>query len=99
MITAANVVENSWKFVIANPTLDADITFKLLNIPNFIYFNKNQISPECNKIVCGKVIESFDKYFNNSCYQDLMIDFVEKQLSSARKSIVKLAKKFLEKKE
>lgn len=98
MITAANIVENSWKFVIANPTLDADITFKLLNIPNIIYFNKNQISSECNKIVCGKVIESFDKYFNNSCYQDLMIDFVEKQLSSTRKSIVKLAKRFLEEK-
>lgn len=95
MITAANAVGNCWKFVIANPELDFEITKTLLEIPKIKYMHKNQISPECNRIVCGKAIEAFYKYFDLSDHKYLMIYFVQKQLNSTRKSVVKLANKFL----
>lgn len=98
MITAANVVGNCWKFVISNPKLDSEITNKLLEVPSINYLHKNQVSPECNKIVCGKVIESFYNYFELSENKERMIIFVQNQLSSTRKSVVKIANKFLKEK-
>ena len=97
MVSAANVAGNSWKFVLANPKLDQDITLRLLDVPNLVYLHKNKISSECNNVVCGKVLESFDKYFTVSNHRRNMIEFAEKQLDSTRKSVAKSAFKFLEK--
>ena len=36
MITAANVVGNAWKIVLAKPELESDITKRLLEVPNII---------------------------------------------------------------
>lgn len=98
MVTAATVVGNCWKFVVSNPELDSEITNRLLEVPSITYLHKNEVSPECNKIVCGKVIESFYNYFDLSENQNRMIIFAQNQLNSTRKSVVKVANKFLKEK-
>jgi len=95
MITAANVVGNAWKIVLAKPELESDITRILLEVPNITYINKGGPSPECNCIVCGQVLECFEHYFDYSRNQSAMINFAEGQLCSHRKSVVKTAEKFL----
>lgn len=95
MITAANVIGNAWKIVLAKPGLEGDITRRLLEVPNIIYMNKGEPSPECNLIVCGHVMECFEHYFDRSGSQTAMIDFAEVQLGSRRKAVAKKAEKFL----
>lgn len=95
MITAANVVGNAWKIVLAKPELESDITRRLLEVPYIIYFNKGEPSPECNCIVCGQVLECFEHYFDFSGNQAAMINFAEGQLGSRRKTVRKNAEKLL----
>ncbi len=95
MITAANVIGNAWKIVLAKPELESDITRRLLEVPKIIYMNKGEPSPECNCIVCGQVLDCFEHYFDRSGSQTAMIDFAEGQLGSRRKSLAKNAEKFL----
>jgi len=95
MITAANVVGNAWKIVLAKPELECDITRRLLEVQNIVYTNKGEPSPECNCIVCGQVMECFDHYFEFSGNQAEMIHFAEGQLSSRRKAVAKTAERFL----
>jgi len=96
MITAANVVGNAWKIVLAKPDLETIITRRLLEVPKIIYMNKGKPSPECNSIVCGQVLDCFEKYFDYSENQAAMINFAKGQLSSRRKAVAKKAEKFLE---
>lgn len=97
MITAANVIGNAWKIVIARPELESDITKRLLEVQRITYMNKGEPSPECNRIACGQVIECFEQYFDQSSNQAAMIAFAEEQLASCRKSVAKIASKFLKK--
>lgn len=97
MITASNVVKSCWRFVLAQPAWEMDITRRLLEVPQVVYMHKNKVSEECNCIVCGNVLESFDHYFGLSKYQNEMLDFARKQLNSSRKAVVQKAKKFLRK--
>ncbi len=41
MITAANVVGNSWKIVVANPKFETDVTIRLCEVPSVLYLNDN----------------------------------------------------------
>lgn len=95
MITAANVIGNAWKIVLAKPEMESDITRRLLEVPNIIYMNKGEPSPECNCIACGDVLECFEHYFDYSGSQIAMINFAEGQLGSRRKAVAKKAEKFL----
>lgn len=95
MITAANVIGNAWKIVLAKPELESDITRRLLEVPKIIYMNKGEPSPECNCIACGQVLECFEHYFDLSGNQAAMINFAEGQLGSCRKAVAKKAEKFL----
>ncbi len=95
MITAANVIVNAWKVVLAKPELESDITGRLLEVPKIIYMNKGQPSPECNCIVCGKVLECFEHYFDFSVNQTAMLDFAKGQLESSRKAVAKNAEIFI----
>ena len=65
MITAANVIGNAWRIVLAKPELESDITRRLLEVPTITYMNKGEPSPECNCVVCGQVLECFERYFVN----------------------------------
>lgn len=95
MITAANVIGNAWKIVLAKPELESQITRQLLNVPNITYLNKGEPSPECNCIVCGQVLDCFEKYFDHSEHQSEMINFAKGQLDSPRKSAAIKAEKFI----
>lgn len=73
MITAANVIGNAWKIVLAKPECENDISHRLLEVPDITYLYKGEISPECNYIVCGNVLESFDQYYDVSNNKEVMI--------------------------
>ena len=95
MITAGNVIGNAWKIVLARPELESDITGRLLEVPDITYLNDGELSPECNRIACGHVLECFDRYFDFSGNKSAMINFAKEQLESSRKSVVKCAERFL----
>lgn len=95
MITAANVVGNAWKIVLAKPELENEITRRLLEVSNIIYLNKGEPSPDCNCIVSGQVLECFEHYFEHSKNQPEMNQFAQGQLASCRKSVAKIAEKFI----
>ena len=46
MITAANVIGNAWKIVLARPEWELDITARLLEVPDITYLNDGEPSPE-----------------------------------------------------
>lgn len=99
MITASNVVGNAWKFVLALPEKEGDITSRLLKVTENTYLNKGELSPECKNIVIGNVIECFNKYYDASGNQDKMLRFALGQTNNDRKSTAKKALEFLKKHE
>ena len=97
MITAANIIKNSWKIALAKPELAEKITQELLTAENVKYENKGQLSPECNNIVCGHAIESFEKYYDKIKDKKPVEDFIKRQLNNTRKPVAKKAERFLKK--
>lgn len=95
MITAGNVIGNAWKIVLARPELEHDITRRLLEVPDRVYLNKGEPSPECNRILCGQVLKCFDHYFKKAGDQESLLRFAEDQLTCSRKSVAKKAERFL----
>ena len=99
MVTAANVAGNAWKIVLAVPEWETDITQRLLEIPQIVYLHRGEPSPECNRIMCGHVLDCFDRYFALSKNQQAILCFAHSQLNSSRKSVAKIAARFLKKHE
>ncbi|WP_367923901.1 hypothetical protein [uncultured Ruthenibacterium sp.] len=99
MITAANVAGNAWKIVQAAPEWEGDITKRLLEVPRIIYLYHGEPSDECNKVMCGHVLDCFDRYFDVSNNQEAMLDFARTQLNNSRKSVAKKAAHFLQRHE
>lgn len=95
MVTAANVAGNAWKIVQVVPEWENDITQRLLEVPQIIYLHHGEPSPECNNVMCGHVLDCFDRYFDLSNNQKLMLCFAHTQLNSSRKSVAKKAARFL----
>jgi hypothetical protein len=97
MITAANIIGNSWKIAFSKPHLVKKITAEILKAENTNYRSKGEISPECNKIVCGYAIDSCDKFYDKISDQKPVVEFVKRQLSNTRKAVARKAEKFLRK--
>ena len=97
MITAGNVVGNSWKIALARPELSDRIAGEILKVENTKYMNKGEISPECTNVVCGHVIESLDKFYNEIKDKEPVLNFVKRQLNNSRIAVVKKAEIFLRK--
>ena len=95
MITAANVAGNAWKIVQAVPEWEPDITQRLLEVPQIVYLHHGEPSAECNRVMCGHVLDCFDRYFDLSKNQQAMLCFAHSQLNSSRKSVVQKAARFL----
>ena len=95
MVTAANVAGNAWKIVQAVPEWENDITQRLLEVPQIIYLHHGEPSPECNNVMCGHVLDCFDRYFDLSNNQKLMLCFAHTRLNSSRKSVAQKAARFL----
>lgn len=96
MVTAANVAGNAWKIVRAVPAWEPDITQRLLEVPEIVYLHRKEPSPECNKVMCGHVLDCFDRYFDLSHSQAAMLSFARSQLNSSRKAVAKKAARFLQ---
>ncbi|NMC57250.1 MAG: hypothetical protein GYA50_08530 [Eubacteriaceae bacterium] len=97
MITAANVVQNAYKIIWSKPGLEKDITKKLLNIENYTYYIKGEVSEECKNILFGHMLDCFDKYFETSAMKMEIVEFARKQVHNNRDSTAKKAEKFLKK--
>ncbi len=97
MIPAANVIGNSWKIISAKPELTGKITKEILKSEKSHYKNKGKLSPECNNIVYGHAINSFDKFFDKIKNKKPVIDFVKRQVNNSRNATAKKADRFLKK--
>jgi hypothetical protein len=97
MITASNIIKNSWKIVLAKPQYTKDITREILKAEYVRYENKGKVSPECNNIVCGHVIDSVDIFYHKITDKKPVISFVKSQLNNTRKAVAKKADKFIKK--
>lgn len=97
MITAANVAGNAWKIVKKYPQYERETTRRLLEATRQMYLNKGQPSPECQRILCGHVLDSFDKYFQLSSEKEKMIRFAEELTKCSRKAVATKAIAFLKK--
>ena len=99
MVTAANVAGHAWKVVRAVPEWESDITQRLLEVPQIVYLHHGEPSAECNRVICGHVLDCFDRYFDLSKNQQAILSFAHSQLNSSRKSVAKKAARFLQRHE
>lgn len=97
MITAANIIGNSWKIALAKPTLSEKITREILKAETVRYENKGQVSPECNNVVYGHAIDSLEKFYDQIEEKKPVIDFIRRQLHNTRKPVAQKAERFLRK--
>lgn len=97
MITAANVIGNSWKIALAKPELSDKIAREILRAETATYENKGRVSPECNNVVYEHAIDSLGKFYDHIGEKKPVIDFIRRQLHNPRKPVAEKAKRFLEK--
>jgi hypothetical protein len=97
MITAANVIGNSWKIALEKPELTEKIVQEILKVEKSNYENKGAPSPECRNVACGHAIKSFDLFYDKIKNREPVVDFIKKQLNNTRAPVKKKAEKFLKK--
>jgi len=97
MITASNIVKNSWKIAMAKPSLVEKISIELLKAEKTAYENKGEPSPECNSIVYGNAIDSFSKFYGKIKNKKPVLDFIKRQVNNTRSAVSKRAEKFIQK--
>ncbi len=95
MVTAASVIENTWKIVKNYPDLEPQITGRILAVAGNVYIHKGKESSECKNIVIGAVINCFGTYYAISERKQDMIEFVKRQKNNPRKKVAKTAVDFL----
>lgn len=95
MITAGNIIGNSWKIAQAKPELTDRIITEILKVEHAKYENKGKVSLECKNIVCGTAIDAFERLIHQSAIKTRMIHFVKKQLRNSRPSVRKKAERFM----
>ena len=95
MVSAANVVGNSWKIARAKPDLSDAIVDEVLKLQTAEFLHKGGLSPECRSVVAGHAIDSFARFFDLITDKKKVIAFVRRQLESPRSSVRKKAAKFL----
>ena len=97
LVTAANIVGNAWKIALARPDLSDMVVSQLLSVENAVYINKGSPSPECNNIIRGQAIESFNNFYDEIKDKDKVTAFVKRQRDNSRNAVKKKAEKFLRK--
>ena len=95
MVTVANVVGNSGKIALAKPYLVQKITDELLKVENIS--TTPHLTEECKRVIAEKAIKSFRLFFDRIHDKERVLSFVERQLSSSRRTLRKEAEIFLEK--
>lgn len=97
MVTVANTVGNSGKIALAKPYLIPRITSELLKVENISV--TPHLTEECRRVIAEKAIMTFDLFFEKLEEKEKkgVLGFVERQLSSSRRSLSIRAAAFLEK--
>lgn len=97
MVTVANTVGNSGKIALAKPYLIPRITGELLKIEDVSV--TPHLTEECKRVIAEKAITTFDLFFDKLGEKEKkkVLDFVERQLNSSRKTLSAKATGFLEK--
>lgn len=95
MVTIGHVIDNSSKIALAKPYLSDKITKELLKIENITL--KTHVTGECKNILYGKIIITFDQYFNKIEDKKEVISFVKRQIKNTRPATKVKAEKFLNK--
>jgi hypothetical protein len=91
MITASNIAGLSGVIAQAKPKLQIKITNRLMSV------DKTHHSLECKNIIKGKVILSFDEYFEETKNKKKILGFVKGELKNSRPATKKKAEKFVKK--
>ena len=97
MVSVANVVGNSAKIALAKPKLIPRITAELLNIENVSV--TPHLTEECKLVIAEKAVVTFGLFFDKieGNEKKKVLSFVERQLSSPRKTLRAKAAQFLKK--
>ena len=95
MITAGNIIRGSEQIVLARPELMGKVVHEILKVEDAHYEKDGQPSPECRNIACGHAIEFFDTVYERLEDKRAAAEFVKRQLSNSRTTVVKKADKFL----
>jgi len=97
MVTVANTVGNSGKIALAKPYLIPTITCELLKVENISV--TPHLTEECRRVIAEKAIMTFDLFFEKLEEKEKkeVLGFVERQLSSSRRSLRIRAAAFLKK--
>ncbi len=97
MVTVANTVGNSGKIALAKPYLIPRITAELLKVEHLSV--TPHLTEECKRVIAESAIKTFDLFFDNLEEKEKkkVLDFVERQLKSSRRTLSAKAAVFLEK--
>jgi hypothetical protein len=97
MVTVANTVGNSGKIALAKPYLIPRITDELLKVEHASV--TPHLTEECKRVIAENMIKTFDLFFDKLEEKEKkkVLDFVERQLNSSRRTLSEKAKTFLEK--
>ena len=97
MVTVANTVGNSGKIALAKPYLIPRITNELLKVEHVSV--TPHLTEECKRVIAEGAVKTFDLFFDKLDEKEKkkVLDFVERQLSSSRRTLSAKAKSFLEK--
>jgi hypothetical protein len=97
MVSVANVVGNSAKIALAKPKLIPRITAELLNVENVSV--TPHLTEECKLVIAEKAVVTFGLFFDKIKENEKkkVLSFVERQLSSPRKTLRAKAAQFLKK--
>jgi hypothetical protein len=97
MVSVANVVGNSAKIALAKPKLIPRITAELLNDENVSV--TPHLTEECKLVIAEKAVVTFGLFFDKIKENEKkkVLSFVERQLSSPRKTLRAKAAQFLKK--
>jgi hypothetical protein len=97
MVTVANTVGNSGKIALAKPYLTPRITSELLKVEHVSV--TPHLTEECKRVIAENAIKTFDLFFDKLEEKEKkkVLDFVERQLGSSRRTLSAKAAGFLEK--
>ena len=97
LVTVTNTVGNSGKIALAKPYLIPRITRELLKVENIPI--TPHLTEECKRVIAEKAIMTFDLFFDKLEKKEKkkVLGFVERQLSSSRRTLSTKAAAFLEK--
>jgi hypothetical protein len=95
MVTVANVVGHSGKIVLAKPYLIDRITNELLKVDSIPL--TPHLTEECRRVIAERTIKTFDLFFDRITEKKRVISFVEKNVSSPRRTLRATAENFLKK--